>query len=274
MHSGVFLSQKEARTGMETWNNLVDKFDLLLQKIKLESTMKIAGREIPPVVMGFALIVICIPIWGYLEFEGDNKLIGALVVILMAWGVAQLGALGLGDGVGVKPGSSSADKSFASGTMSESTENSSPIEHSEDASETQPDQQQRLALLAFTGVVVALVVIYLVRNVDGYEDLNIEFRYSELVDRVEPIQDTIEAALLSRSTVDMDFLDSGEAGLPDEVLVSEEAHGISVIDGQIIATWMKDESDLDGVTYILTPKIEDGEVEWATTGTCGGKNAC
>lgn len=245
---------------MDTWNNLVDKFDLLLEKIKFESTVKIAGREIPPVVMGFALIVICIPIWGYLEFEGDNKLIGALVVILMAWVVAQLGALGLSE--------------FASDTVSESTENSHSIEHPMDASDTQPDQQQRLAQLAFAGVVVALVVIYLVRNVDGYEDLNIEFRYSELVDMVEPIQDTIEVALLSGSRVDMNFLDSGEAGLPDEVLVSEEAHGISVIDGQIIATWMKDESDLDGVTYILTPKIEDGEVEWATTGTCGSKNAC
>lgn len=259
---------------METWNNLVDKFDFLLTKIKLESTVKIAGREISPVVMGFAFIVVCIPIWGYLEVEGDNKLIGALVVILMAWGVAQLGALGLGDGVGVKPGSSSADQSSASGTLSESTENSNPIEHPVDASETQLDQQQRLAILAFAGVVAALVVIYLVRNVDRYEGLNSEFRYRELVELVEPIQDTIEAALLSGSVPDMDFLDSGEAGLPDEVLVSEEAHGISVIDGQIIATWMKDESDLDGVTYILTPKIEDGEVEWATTGTCGSKNAC
>ena len=257
---------------METWNNLVDKFDLLLTKFKLESTVKISGREISPVVMGFALIIICIPIWGYLESEG-NKLIGALVAILMAWGVAQLGALGLGDGVGEKPGGSSADKSFASGTMSESTESSNSIEQPADASETQPDQQ-RLALLAFAGVLVALVVIYQVRNVDRYTDLNIEFRYSELVDSVEPIQDTIEAALLSGSAADMDFLDSGEAGLPEEVLVSKEVHGISVIDGQIIATWMKDESDLDGVTYILTPKIEDGEVEWATTGTCGGKNAC
>ena len=172
---------------METWNNLVDKFDLLLEKIKLGSTVKIAGREISPVLMGFVFIVICIPIWGYLEFEGDNKLIGALVVILMAWGVAQLGALGLGDGVGEKPGSSSADKSFAAGTVSESTENSNTIEHAVDASETQLDQQQRLALLAFAGVVAALVVIYLVRNVDGYEDLNIESRYSELVDMVEPI---------------------------------------------------------------------------------------
>lgn len=259
---------------METWNNLVDKFDLLLKKIKLESTVKIAGREIPPLVMGFSLIVICIPIWGYLEIEGDNKLIGALVAILMAWGVVQLGALGLGDGVGEKPGSPSADKSSAPGTVSKSTENSNSIEHLMDAGETQPDQQQRLVLLAFAGVLVALVVIYLVRNVDRYEDLNIEFRYRELVDRVEPIQETIEVALLSGSAVDMEFLDSGEAGLPDEVLVSKEAHGISVIDGQIIATWMKDESDLDGVTYILTPKIEDGEVEWATTGTCGGKNAC
>jgi hypothetical protein len=96
---------------METWNNLVEKFDLLLTKIKFGSTVKIAGREIPPAVMGFALILICIPIWGYLEFEGDNKLIGALVVILMAWGVAQLGALGLGDGVGEKVGSSTTDES-------------------------------------------------------------------------------------------------------------------------------------------------------------------
>lgn len=246
---------------METWNNLINKFDLLLKKIKLESTVKIAGREIPPLVMGFALIVICIPIWGYLETEGDNKLIGALVVILMAWGVTQLGALGLGDGIGSKPSSSSA-------------ENSNSLEHPIDASETQPDQLQRLFRLTFAGVMVALVVIYLVRNVESYEELNIEFRYSELVDRVEPIQDTIEATLLSGSAVDMDFLDSGEAGLPDEVLVSEETHGISVIDGQIIATWMKDESDLDGVTYILAPEIEDGEVEWATTGTCGSKNAC
>ena len=60
--------------------------------------------------MGFALIAICIPIWGYLEIEGENKYIGALVAILMAWGVAQLGALGLGDGIGEKPESSSLDK--------------------------------------------------------------------------------------------------------------------------------------------------------------------
>lgn len=246
---------------METWNNLVDKLDLVLEKIKLESTLTIAGRRIPPMVMGFALIVLCIPIWGYLELEGDNAVIGAVAVIAMAWGVAQLGALGLGDGVGEQQGSSSADKSLA-------------IDHPMDGSESQPDQQQRLARLAFAGVMLALVVIFMVRNVDRYEDLNTEFRYSELVDLVEPVQDTIEAALLSESAVDMDFLDSGEAGLPDEVLVSEAAHGISIIDGQIIATWMKDESDLDGVTYIRIPKIKDGEVEWATTGTCGARKAC
>ena len=187
-----------------------------------------------------------------------------------------MGALGLGDGIGEKPdmGSSSTGMPLASGTKSESDENSKPIEPAVDANETQPDQLQRLALLAFSGVIAVLIVLYLIRNVDRCEELNFEFRYRELVELVEPIQDTIETALLSGRGVDMEFLDSGEAGLPDEVLVSEEAHGISVIDGQIIATWMKDESDLDGVTYILTPKVEDGEVEWATTGTCGSKNAC
>lgn len=96
---------------MKTWNNLVDRFDLLLERIKLGRTVNIAGRDIPPVVVAFTLIVTCIPIWGYLEVEGKNKLLGALVAILMAWVVAQLSSLGLGDGVGEKPGSSSADKS-------------------------------------------------------------------------------------------------------------------------------------------------------------------
>ncbi len=96
---------------MEKWNYLVDKIDLLLSKLKLGRAVKIGGREIPPLVMGFALLLICVPIWGYLEVEGKNKLIGALVVVLMAWGVAQLGALGLGDGVGEKPGDSPAEKS-------------------------------------------------------------------------------------------------------------------------------------------------------------------
>ena len=143
-----------------------------------------------------------------------------------------------------------------------------------DTSETQPDLQQRRGRLAFAGVIFLLGVIYMVRNIDRYEDLNTEFRYRELVEMVEPIQDTVEAVLLSDSFNDIAFLDSGEAELPEEVLVSEEAHGISVIDGRIIATWMKDNSELDGVTYILTPKIEDKEIQWSITGTCGSKKAC
>ena len=143
-----------------------------------------------------------------------------------------------------------------------------------DTSETQPDLQQRRGRLAFAGVIVLLGVIYMVRNIDRYEDLNTEFRYRELVEMVEPIQDTVEAVLLSDNYNDIAFLDSGEAELPEEVLVSEEAHGISVIDGRIIATWMKDNSELDGVTYILTPKIEDKDIQWSITGTCGSKKAC
>ena len=143
-----------------------------------------------------------------------------------------------------------------------------------DTSETQSDLQQRRGRLAFAGVIVLLGVIYMVRNIDRYEDLNTEFRYRELVEMVEPIQDTVEAVLLSDNYNDIAFLDSGEAELPEEVLVSEEAHGISVIDGRIIATWMKDNSELDGVTYILTPKIENKEIQWSITGTCGSKKAC
>ena len=157
--------------------------------------------------------------------------------------------------------------------VSESTDGFSPVEQSEASSVTQPDEQ-RLAQLAFAGVILALVVIYLMRNVDRYEDLNIVFRYSEMTDLVVPVKDTIAAAMLSSPAVDLKSFDSGTAGLPDEVFASAEAHGISVIDGRIIATWMTDESDLDGVTYILSPKIEHGAVKWSVTGTCSEKKAC
>ena len=96
---------------METWNKLVDKLDLALEKIKMESTVTVAGRQVPPVIMAFALILLCIPVWGYLELEGDNKLIGAVVVIVMAWSVSQLGTLGLGDSVGERPDSSPTEQS-------------------------------------------------------------------------------------------------------------------------------------------------------------------
>lgn len=94
---------------MEAWNDLVGRFETFLSKINLRNTVHLGRIAIHPLIMGFALMIICIPLWVYLEFEGQNKLIGALVAVLMAWGVAQLGALDLGDGVGEKPGSSSED---------------------------------------------------------------------------------------------------------------------------------------------------------------------
>ena len=271
---------------MEIWNNLVGKFEALLSKLNLKSTVKIGGREIPPLVMGFALITICIPIWGYLEFEGQNKLIGALVVVLMAWGVAQLGALGLGDGVGEKPAGFTTNKPSAiqaemidnmpvqhKSLTPDSKEPFSPIKQPKAISEAPPDQQ-KLAQFAFAGVIVALTVIYVVRNVDRYKDVNTEFRFDELTTMVEPFKDTIEIAILSASDIDLESFNSGVAELPDEVLASSETHGISVINGQIIATWKKDGSDLDGVSYIVTPKVEREEVKWSITGTCSGKKAC
>ena len=287
---------------MEIWNNLVGKFEALLSKINLKSTVKIGGREIPPLVMGFALIIICIPIWGYLEFEGQNKLIGALVVVLMAWGVAQLGALGFGDGVDEKPGSSASDKPWAIQAAATSSQyptycgatqanilDNMPIQHKTqtpdsteryslikqpEAMSVSPPDQHNLARRAFAGVILALTVIYVVRNVDRYEDVNMEFRFDELTAMVEPFKDTIEMAILSASEIDLNSFNSGVAELPDEVLASGETHGISVINGQIIATWKKDGSDLDGVSYIVTPEIEREEVKWSITGTCSAKKAC
>ena len=143
-----------------------------------------------------------------------------------------------------------------------------------DTSETSPESYQRLTRFALAGVIFFLTVIYLVRNIDRYEDLSAEFRYGELVEIVKPIKESVEAAMLSGRFDDITLLDSGEASLPNEVFASEQTHGISIIDGRIIATWMRDDSDLDNVTYIVTPKVVDGRIKWSITGTCRKKKAC
>ena len=138
-----------------------------------------------------------------------------------------------------------------------------------DTSETSPDSYQWLNRFALAGVIF-LLMIYLVRNIDRY-DLSAEFRYSELVEIVKPIQESVEAAMLSGRFDDITLLDSGEASLPNEVFASEQTHGISIIDGRIIATWMRDDSELDAVTYIVTPRVVDGRIKCLITGTCRRK---
>ena len=54
---------------MEIWNKLVGKIEALLSHIDMKGTVTFGGREIHPLVMGFALITVCIPVWGYLEIE-------------------------------------------------------------------------------------------------------------------------------------------------------------------------------------------------------------
>jgi type IV pilus assembly protein PilA len=144
-----------------------------------------------------------------------------------------------------------------------------------DQDQLDQEKKERLAQLAFAGVIGVLIVLYLVRNIDRYEDLSNESRYKELVTLVAPIKSTVESSLQAEGEAGLSDLDSGMDDLPDEVFVSADAHGITVSDGQIIATWMNDESDMDGVTYILTPSVgPDNTVSWETSGTCLDKNFC
>ena len=93
-----------------------------------------------------------------------------------------------------------------------------------DMSETSPRFTTTVGPTRFRGCYRFARSDYLVRNVDRYEDLNTEFRYGELVEMVEPIQETVEAAMLSGNFNNLTFLDSGNAGLPAKVLASEQTH--------------------------------------------------
>ena len=123
-------------------------------------------------------------------------------------------------------------------------------------------------------VAIAIVGILAVIAVPQYLDFTRRATFTELIQAAAPIRQSVELAVQTRGVTDIETLDSGALGIPATVAAAVAAHGSTVADGVITMTWRDDGTNLDGVTYTLTPNGVVPPIDWTVGGTCLAQNVC
>lgn len=123
-------------------------------------------------------------------------------------------------------------------------------------------------------VLVAIVGILAVIAVPQYLDFIRRATFTELIQAAAPIRQSVELAVQTRGVTDIETLDSGALGIPATVAAAVAAHGSTVADGVITMTWRDEGTNLDGVTYTLTPNGVVPPIDWTIGGTCLAQNVC
>ncbi len=123
-------------------------------------------------------------------------------------------------------------------------------------------------------VAIAIVGILAVIAVPQYLDFTRRATFTELIQAAAPIRQSVELAVQTRGVTDIETLDSGALGIPATVAAAVAAHGSTVADGVITMTWRDDGTNLDAVTYTLTPNGVVPPIDWTVGGTCLVQNVC
>ena len=123
-------------------------------------------------------------------------------------------------------------------------------------------------------VAIAIVGILAVIAVPQYLDFTRRATFTELIQAAAPIRQSVELAVQTRGVTDIETLDSGALGIPATVAAAVAAHGSTVADGVITLTWRDDGTNLDAVTYTLTPNGVVPPIDWTVGGTCLAQNVC
>ena len=101
--------------------------------------------------------------------------------------------------------------------------------------------------------------------------------FTELVSAAAPLRTSIEIAIQTRGSADLDALDRGAVaamGIPATVVAADGVHGSLVANGVITMTLQADDSSLAGITYTLTSHGIVPPVAWVVGGTCVAANFC
>ncbi|MFM1895820.1 MAG: type pilus assembly protein PilA [Pseudomonadota bacterium] len=123
-------------------------------------------------------------------------------------------------------------------------------------------------------IVVAIIGILVSVALPAYDLYRNRSRFSEAILQIGAYRaGIITATALNRATALTD-LDAGQLGIPPAQALGANTHGITVVDGVITVTWRNDGTDLQGVTYTLTPNGILPPIQWTEGGTCETGGYC
>jgi type IV pilus assembly protein PilA len=123
-------------------------------------------------------------------------------------------------------------------------------------------------------IVLAIIGILAVVSLPIYQNYSDRATFSELILAIIPRKAAIELAIQTRSPANLAALTGGTLGIPGDIVVGASVHGATVAAGVITMTWQTDSSNLDGITYTLTPDGITSPVQWTEGGTCLTNSFC
>ena len=140
--------------------------------------------------------------------------------------------------------------------------------------EKMTQQSQKGFTLIELMIVVAIIGILAAVALPAYQNYTNRAKFAEAVLAVTPYKTAMELAIQTKNPSAIEDLDATTLGIPADIKVSADDHGVVAANGVITVTWKTDESPLDGVTYTLTADGVTPPVNWAQGGTCLTKGFC
>lgn len=117
-------------------------------------------------------------------------------------------------------------------------------------------------------LVVAVIGILSSLAIPAYYRYTQAARFTEAEIAAGLYQNSVIVAINAGRFEAVNEINEGALGIPDFQARDADTHGIHVHDGTIILTWKDDNTELDGVTYTLTPDSITPPINWIVGGTC------
>jgi type IV pilus assembly protein PilA len=122
-------------------------------------------------------------------------------------------------------------------------------------------------------IIITIIGILASLALPAYKNYSNRSKFTEAMLETSTPKNAITIALETKRKADgtplvLTDLQAGLYGIAENTPQTNFRHGVNVRNGIITITWKSDNSELDAITFTLTPNSNIPPITWTTGGTC------